>query len=375
MLPKIRHVASEAGWRNSTLEQWFAYDAAMDGRRNSETTLKDVARVAGVHYGTVSRALDPARSHLVNAETRELIQAVAQRLGYRVNSVARSLRKGSAGLIGVVVTDVSNPFQGPFLRGLESVIGRVDGRLLLIAESHDDSTVLEAVLEELVGRRLDAIILTAARRGDEAIVRRASRAVPVVLAIRSLSTTEFPMLTHDDELGGRLATEHLVALGHERLAQLRGSDDVSSFRGRAAGYHAVLARTSARDVSMDRIAAEPSVAEGHRLALALLDQPEELRPTAIFAHNDLLAVGVLDAIAERGLRCPGDISVVGYNDAPLTDHIDPPLTTVHLPARELGERAGRLVASILAGEVARRDEEPLPPELVVRASTAPPLVT
>jgi LacI family transcriptional regulator len=243
--------------------------------------------------------------------------------------------------------------------------------MLLIAESHDDAETLSRVLQQMVTRRLDALIVTAARRGDEVSLGRAAAMLPVVLAVRSLESGGLPTVVHDDRLGAALAAEHLVQLGHRRLAQIRGSDDISSFRERSNGFGEYLARSDARDVSLPVQATDPNVEQGRALAGQLLALPAEERPTAIFAHNDLLAVGALTAIVERGLRCPEDVSVVGYNDSPLTGHLAPPLTTVRVPTAELGVRAARLVTALLAGTQEQLDG-PLRPELVVRRSTAAP---
>jgi LacI family transcriptional regulator len=339
-------------------------------RRENEATLKDVAERAGVHAATVSRSLDPARQHLVNPKTRDRVLAVAEELGYRVNTVAQSLRKGLTGLVGVLVADVANPFVAPLLRGIEQEL-RPQGAMLIIAETHDDSQRLATALDNFAKRRVDAVILTAALQGDESQVRDAAGGMPVVLAVRTLPSGDWPSVTHDDVLGGRLAAQHLVDRGHRRLAQLKGSSRNSSFRERSAGYESVMATTTARDVTGDAIASAPTVEEGVRLTGMLLDREPQNVPTAIFAHNDLLAVGAIAAIKERGLRCPDDISVVGYNDSPLTGHFDPPLTTVRLPTLELGRQAAKIVIDILAGAESIDATPPLPPELIVRGTTAP----
>src|SRR6266540_2185349 len=193
----------------------------MEKDRRTVATLKDVARLANVHPATVSRALDPAKSDLVNAETRARILQVAQDVGYRVNSFAQSLRKNISGMVGVVVADVANPFLPPLLRGVEQVL-RSEGRLLLISETHDDRDTLREILDNFVSRRLDAIILSAAHLDDGDIVAGLATQIPVVLAVRTVSGGRFPTVTHDDYLGGQLAARHLVDLGHRRLAQLRG---------------------------------------------------------------------------------------------------------------------------------------------------------
>ena len=342
----------------------------MSKRGSGKATLNDVARLAEVHPSTASRALDPERAHLVNPETRRRVDAAVAELDYRLNSFAQSLRKNSSGMIGVVVADVANPFLPPVLRGIEQEL-RTQHRLLLIAETHDNSETLVEILDHFVRRHVDALIVSAAHRDDEDKVREVAQRTPVVLAVRGFAGDRLPTVRHDDVLGGRIAARHLVELGHRELAQLRGPMDVSSFSGRAAGYGSVLAATSARDLSTEDVARAPTVPEGHRLAAALLRRGAPA-PTAIFAHNDLMAVGALDAVREAGLRCPRDISIVGYNDAPLTDHLDPPLTTIRLPGLEIGRRAAKLALALMSGGPATGDAQPLEPTIVIRASTAEP---
>lgn len=336
-------------------------------RQRARTTLNDIARLAGVHPATASRALDPARSDMLTPETRERVQRVAAEAGYRVNSFARSLRKNSSGMVGVVVPDVANPFLPPILRGIEQVL-RAEKKLLLIAETHDDSSTLSEILDHFIAQRVDAVILSAAHTGDEAVVASLAQKMPVVLAVRSVGSARFPTITHDDVLGGRLAAEHLVDLGHRHLAQLRGPIDVSSFHGRAQGFGAVMATTAARESSVGESAIAPTVEEGRRLASAILDAPGD-RPTALFAHNDLMAVGALEALRERGLSCPNDVSLIGYNDAPLSNHVNPPLTTVRFPSLELGRRVATLALAEIAGSGHGPSVEKLQPELVIRDST------
>lgn len=335
-------------------------------------TLKDVAMKAGVHPATVSRALDPGRSAMVNEETRIRIQQVADDAGYRINSFARSLRTNSSGMVGVVVSDVANPFLPQVLRGIEQVL-RSQEFLLLIAETHESSDTLSGILDHLTTRQVDAVILSAAHLGDEPVVTRLAATVPVVLAVRSIASGDIPTVTHDDLLGGKLAARHLVDLGHRVMVQLRGPLDVSSFRDRAAGFASVMSTTSARELQLDEVATSPTVEEGFRLASRALDLAKESRTelTAIFAHNDLMAVGALQAARGHGLECPGDLSIVGYNDAPLSNHLSPALTTVALPGLELGQRAAKMALSAISGTGPPPEMIRLPPTLVARDSTAP----
>ena len=189
--------------------------------------------------------------------------------------------------------------------------------------------------------------------------------------MRELPGSGIPSITHDDANGGRLAAEHLLSLGHRRLAQLMGPQDIWSFEGRSQGFRdAVLAAgASCEDVRTHlRL---PTADAGRELASELLARGGEL-PTAIFAHNDSMAIGALGVLLEHGIECPDDVSIVGYNDVPLTAHLNPPLTTIRLPGYELGRLAAELVISPAAGADGVAGKVQLAPELVVRASTGPP---
>lgn len=334
-----------------------------------KATLKDVASEAGVHISTVSRALDPAKRELVNHETREQIERVAERLDFRPDRVASSLRRGRTDVIGVVVADLGNPFIGPVLRGVENALGGRDVVPMML-ESRDSPDRLARVCTALIDHRVDAVLTTAGREGDLATLRSVAARVPLVLAVRALAELDVPTLAHDDVLGGRLAAEHLLGLGHTRLAQLVGPDDISSFRDRGRGFREGADREGVRvDTISDPSTALPTIDEGRRLMEWLLAGRGQDPPTGVFVHNDTMAVGAVAAMRAAGLRCPADISIVGYNNVPLTGYLDPPLTTVDLPAYELGRQAADTVIGILEGKATPRWAT-LPPRLVVRASTA-----
>ncbi len=333
-------------------------------------TIRDVARVAGVHISTVSRALDPAKSSLLAPATRARILAVADELGYRPHLVASGLRRGTTRTIGVVVPDLGNPLYAPVVRGIAHVLGRA-GFMPLVADTEDDHDRFGQVLAHLVGRRVDGIITTAQRAADVGVLQRlADDGTPVVLAIRTLPGSGLPTVLHDDADGARRVAEHLVDLGHVRLAQVSGPHDVEAFRARSESFHEALRRAGLEPVGTAEPATAPTTDEGARVALSLLDGLDE-PPTAVFAGNDMLALGVLRAMRERGLACPVDVSVVGYNDAFFASHTEPPLTTVLLPAYDVGVAAGELALQLVAGTPG--DGPPMvPPTLVVRASTASP---
>lgn len=333
-------------------------------------TLQDVARAAGVHPSTASRALDPAKVMLVSPDTRARVQSVARDLGYRGDIVAMGLRRGRTRTIGVVVANLGNPYIAPVIHGVETALeGR--GIMPVVADSRDDSARLSKILDHLLSRRVDAIVTTAVRNGDAATVEKVAREVPVVLAVRTLPSTNLASVSTDDDRGGRGAARHLVALGHTRLAQLRGPADISSFSQRGAGFASAASRAGIKVAEVRDTAIVPTVDEGARLMRLLLAGEGEM-PTGVFAHNDLMAIGAIDVLRQQGLNCPRDISVIGYNDAPLVDHLDPPLTTIRIPGYELGRLAAERAVAMIDQPTFRPSPLSLEPELVERGSTAAP---
>lgn len=342
-----------------------------DTRGRAEVTIRDVARVAEVHISTVSRALDPRKSSLVSPDTRAKVLAVAEELGYRPHLVASGLRRGRTRTIGVVVPDLGNPLYAPLVRGVSQALDR-DGYMPLVADTQDEHGRFERVLAHLLGRRVDALIATAARLDDEPALRSfAEQGVPVVLAVRTLPDSGLPTVVHDDESGGRLAAEHLLELGHRRIAQVQGPMDVAPFRARTEGFLRALQAADVEVAASAEPALEPTVPYGHEVMIALLDAAAD-PPTGVFVQNDLMALGALKALRECGLRCPDDVSILGYNDLFFAEHTAPPLTTLRLASYDIG----RLTGSMAIELIDHPDREPapvtVPPELVVRESTAPP---
>jgi len=334
-------------------------------------TLEDVARAAGVHYSTVSRALDPVTARQVNVVTGKRVQAIATRLGYHRDMVASGLKRGRTHTVAVIVGDLGNPNVAPLLRGISNRLEPA-GLMPLIVETQNDPARLERILNHLLSRRVDAVIVTAARLGDGPTLRRIRRrGIPVVLAVQTVPGVRLPAFTNDDILGGSLAAQHLLALGHRRVAQLRGPADIYSCHQRAQGFSQTIAAAGATEVVLRSTGPMGTAEEGGRLMKQLLDSKRAM-PTGIFAHHDLMAFGALSVAEERGLVCPRDFSMVGYNDLPNLERMVPPLTSVRLPREELG----RLTAEVMVEMLSSGDRAPasrkLAPTLVVRQSTGPP---
>jgi LacI family transcriptional regulator len=336
-------------------------------KRGRSVTLRDVAAAASVHVATASRALDAETAHPVSPQTRARVQRVAEELGYRHHMMARGLRRGLSSTVGVVVADLGNPYTAPVLRGLQASLEQAD-HMALVTESRDDSEAMERAVGHLLARQVDGLVLLAARSGDQPRILEWAASVPVVLAVRGLPGSGIPAVTHDDLGGGRLAAQHLAELAHRQVVQLPGPLDVQSFKDRFEGFAQVAGRLGLEAWSVPA-ANRPILEEGRRLMEQALADP---RPaTALFAHNDPMAMGAVRALRDAGLTCPGDVSVVGYNDVPMADCLDPPLTTIRLDGEEVGRRAGDAVLAAIRGLPLPDSGPPVPAELIVRASAAP----
>ena len=338
----------------------------MDAQR--EPTLRDVARLAGVHPSTASRCMDAVQSARIGASTRERVRAAARELGYQLNPAASSLRSGRTMTVGVLIPDFRNPIYGSLLTGINDRL-EDSGYTAVIFETKDDERRMARALQVMRERRVDAVVNTAAREQDQRpLARFVGQGIPMVLTSRDLPALDVPKILSDDFGGATLAAEHLLKLGHRRIVQLGGPPVIAAFAQRARGFQFALGESAAGAGALEKRAGTATVDEGRQLMLDALREDGAL--TAVFAHNDLLAMGAIAAVRQTGLSCPGGVSVVGYGATPLTEYLDPALTTVLYPAVQMGRSAAETVLSVLRG-----DEPPsavaLRPRLIVRASTAP----
>jgi LacI family transcriptional regulator len=331
-------------------------------------TLRDVARLADVHPGTVSRALNPATRNLVNAETAKRVIAAAARLDYRPNPIARGLKTNRSFTVGVLVPDLTNPLFPPIVRGIQDYLERV-GYTPLIANTDNDPERERTDFEAMRARQVDGVITATARLDHGVLDEMAAGGLPIVLVNRGLEDGPLSSATADDHHGAKLAVQHLLELGHKDIAHLGGPQEVSTGRARYEGFLAGLHEAElSPDPLLLRFGRSFTEPEGARVCAELLGN----WPTAIVCGNDLMALGCYDVFAERGIRCPQDISVIGFNDMPFSDRFSPPLTTIGIPHYEIGEAA----ADLLLERLRMPDRPPrhvvLEPKLVRRSSTAPP---
>jgi LacI family transcriptional regulator len=336
--------------------------------RISAPTLRDVAQLAGVHPATASRALNPQTRPLVNADTARKVLRAAESIGYQPNPIARSLKTARSGTVGLVIPDLTNPLFPPIVRGIEDVLTAAAYNAWIVNTDNDPERE-EAQIESLRSRQVEGLIVATARRDHPLLVNLHRQAVRMVLVNRRVDGLELPSVTADDDAGIGLAVAHLAGLGHTRIAHLAGPQYTSSGVTRARAFHrAVRDLGLADDPALIVECGHWSEIEGAQGLRELLDSGTGF--TAIVAGNDLIALGCYDVFAERGVRCPEDLSVVGFNEMPFLDKMRPPLTTISVPHYEIGAEAARL----LLGTIEAPDRHPrsvlLAPSLVVRASTA-----
>jgi LacI family transcriptional regulator len=337
---------------------------------SSRPTIKDVAAKCGVHPSTVSRALSPAMSHLVAPDVAKRIRAATAALGYQVNVAAAGLRTGRSGLIGVLAPDIADPGFPPILSGVTETLG-AEGYATIVVDAGTDCSREQEIVDRLIARGVDGLVLATVTLNDPVVGHCLAASVPVVLVNRTDLRRKLSAVVTDDEAGMRLAVEHLVGLGHRRIGHIAGPQDVSTGALRRAGFKGAATQAG---LPAQGVMVEPARTytrdEGRLAALRLLDR--KLAPTAIVAANDLLALGIYDALGKRGLQCPSDVSVVGHNDMPYVDMLSPPLTTVRIAQRDIGNHAARLLLDAIASPAARTKRVVLEPKLIVRGSTAKP---
>ena len=331
-------------------------------------TLKDVARQAGVHPATASRALNPETRLLVSEETASRVLAAAAELGYRPNAVARSLRTRRSHTVGVLIPDLNNPLFPPMIRGLADRL-EGDGYVALIGNTDGDDAREHRVFEQMRARHVDGYVLATAHLRNPLLDDAVRAGVPVVLMNRIAEDYSFPSVTVDNERGVRMAVGHLTALGHRAIACIAGPQDVSTGLARYRGFQAAMAGARL-EVPPGRVAFARafSIEEGLRCAKEILAVGG---CTAVAAGNDMLAVGCYLALDEAGLSCPADMSVVGFNDMPFISMLRPPLTTVAFSHYQVGAEAAQLLIERLNG-VDTVKVLYLAPELIIRGSTARP---
>ncbi len=329
-------------------------------------SIKDIARLAGVSHSTVSRAL--RGGVLVRDETAARIRKIADEVGYRPSAAARSLVSGHSDTIGVVVTNVADPFVAGVVRGIEDK-AEEHRYAVFLANSNADPDREIRVVRAFEERRVDGIIVTSSRVGALYVPVMERMRVPIVLLNNQHASHFAHSVMIDNTKASLELTRHLIELGHRRIGYIGDRSGHQSDTERLAGYRQALEEAG--------IPFDPALAiqgdgrpEGGAVAMVRLLQLNRL-PTAVFCYNDMTALGAMRQIRLHGLRVPQDISIAGFDDLYLDEYLDPPLTTVRQPMREMGRIAMNTLLKIFTGESGAHNVR-VEGRLIVRGSTAPP---
>lgn len=332
-------------------------------------TIADVAELAGVHKATVSRALNTATEHQVNAATVKRVQRAASQLGYIPNIMARGLRTSLSMTVGVLVPDLTNPLFPPILRGVEHYLSP-KGYTALLANTDGRDALERAAFNSLVERRVDGFIFATGHAAHPLLSEAHERGLRAVLVNRGSNDVPYPLVTGDDATGIRDAVNHLYELGHRRLLHVAGPSAFSTSVARSQAFEAVT--RSRTDVESSTIEAAALTIDAGQAAMDGVLASGMPAFTAVVAANDLLALGVIRSLHAHGLDAPHDVSLTGFNDMPFAEDFNPPLTTVRVPNFDMGVEAARLLLEGIETGAQTAVTVRLPVSLVVRGSTAPP---
>ncbi|MBI3678933.1 MAG: LacI family DNA-binding transcriptional regulator [Acidobacteria bacterium] len=329
-------------------------------------TIKDIARLAEVSHSTVSRAL--RNSPLVKAETAERIRRIVEEFGYRPSAIARSLATRRTKTIGVVVTTIADLFVAGVVTGIEDVASD-HGYSVFLANSNADPDREVRVVASFEERRVDGVVVTASRVGALYLPMLSRMRVPIVL-LNNQHPSEFAhSVMIENTAASREATRHLVELGHRRVAYLGDRYGQHCDTERFGGYRQALDVAGLPFLPQLVVHGDGRPASGRQAMARLLELAEP--PTAVFCYDDMMALGALRQIHACGLRVPDDISVVGFDDLPIAEYTEPPLTTVRQPMRQMGHLAMQTLLLLLEGSESKHNIK-VPGELIIRETTAPP---
>lgn len=335
-------------------------------------TIKDIAKEAGVSHTTVSRAL--RGSSLISDETTRRIQETALTLGYLPSAAARSLKTNRSQALGIIVSNIDDPYFSEILQGIEE-IAQANHYSLFIAASQRDAERESAIVQAMRQHRVDGIIICSTPFSAERSQQFSKYDIPIVMINNQAAEEYRYSIYHDDVDGSRQIARHLIELGHRRIAYLGNSSSGRTTQDRLAGFRYEL-QTSGLSLPNEYIYETPG-SEPNKGALAV-DHFLQLanRPTAIVCFNDMLAIGVLKSLQQRGFRVPEDISITGFDNIVFSNYTNPPLTTFDQPKRFIGQRAAELILSLLSStsdiQMPQQKIQVLRGSLLVRSSSAPP---
>jgi LacI family transcriptional regulator len=333
-----------------------------------DVTIFDVADEAGVSYSTVSRVINN-KDHVSPDKRERVLRAMAQ-LGYVANVQARSLARGESRVVGLLVDYLSSSYMDEIIRGIDGALDAENYDLMLYT-THRRKTKESAYVTKITRRLADGLLLILPRNAAAYLDTLRHRQFPHVLIDYLSDGQNVPSVSATNFRGAYDAITYLLSLGHRRIGFITGSMDLGCARERLDGYKAAL---KDHGIAFDaRLVCEGDFfqPQGYHCTRSLLSLP--VPPTAIFASNDMMALGVMEAARERGLRLPEDLSIVGFDDIPQASYVHPTLTTVRQPLEEMGRSATHLLLKYIAQPTASVERIELPTELIIRESCRPPL--
>jgi LacI family transcriptional regulator len=328
-------------------------------------TMKQVAERAGVSTSTVSHVINNTR--VVSEDVRERVLAVIAEMRYVPSAVARSLKNDKTHIIGVMVPNSANPYCAELIQRIEDAAFKL-GYNIILCNAYDDVAKQASYLRVLMERRIDGLIFIGCAADGEVPQLLCDMAMPKVMAERDVPGVVADFVAADHERGGYLATRHLLELGHRAIACVAGPAHLPPSRARVLGYRRALDEAGVPFVSHFLLHADFTSEGGCTALRHLLALPE--RPSAVFAANDLMAIGAICAASEAGIRVPDQLSVIGYDDIALASHSTPRLTTMAQPKQQMGEAIARLLVERILGTQTPPRREMFLPVLVERQSTA-----
>lgn len=333
----------------------------------SRITLKDVASKVGVHSSTVSRVLNPKTRNMVTEEIAKKILAAVDKMGYRPNAFAQSLKTNRSFTVGVMVPDLTNPAFAPIIKGIDDML-EAHGYSVIVANTYNLVKKQQSTFEKFRERHVDGLIIATAKRKDKLIDECRKDGTPFVQAIRTSNDPDVCSVVSDERIGGHMVISHLAQLGHKKIAYVAGPQYFSTGYERYQGFlQGMKAAGLKPDKDLVVFCDSFSEEDGRNATSKLLALRKKF--TAIYASNDIMALGVYDELEANGIKCGKDISVVGFDDMPFADKFNPPLTTVHTPLVNIGSEAARiLLEKINDNDIPARTIK-LKPDLIVRAST------
>jgi len=326
-------------------------------------TIKDVARLAGVHPSTVSRVIND--DFRISEKTKNKVLLIIKKLGYTPNAIARGLKTKRTHTLGMLIPDITNPFFAEIARGVEDAANKNNFNVIL-CNTDDKPKKERTYLEILRGKRVDGLILGTAHIKDKSILGLEKKKFPYILVSRNIEKLNKNCIIVDDVEGGIMATEYLIKIGHRRIAHITGPLKTRSALNRLKGYKLVLKKHGIE--YKDELVGEGDfkIKGGYQVMKRFLKLAEP--PTAIFAANDLLALGAMQAIQKKNFHIPEDFSVIGFNDIKLASFIYPPLTTIRQPMLEMGALAVKMLIKIIEEGEFNQRKEVLESKLIIRES-------